>query len=477
VRLVRPPRRERALRIHGTLAGRGISPLQFDALDIPVFAQPQFETDAQLRSNPSESIKAGERVAYEVLLRNGGDGPAERLILRAMPSNLAVYVPGSTTLNGMVIPDDLGTSQLWSQRGLVLTDVNPGIELRVRWEMLVIAPLAAGTPIDTRVVADWDGERSLALAAPTLHVLSAPSLEAGIGGTPISVANLTPALEAPEPEAIVPPPFAPEPEPEPQAQEPAPQPVAEQEPVPVADAAEAPEEVPAVPAIAAPALEAAPKPFLYADFAPGEIAQTIRTLEKSDGGGLIPHFFAVRALLPVTVAGDERLSAILDEAVRALRAPLDRFFVRLRAPNLTVAGKDLEDRDSRFALRGLLAALGQATEEQPRDRAPGTVRIGGRVDVEALQARLPELEQAPLGSVTPWIAAAELMGSQIEYDGQRSEVPALYRAALLKVFGVLETLPMPEFHRIAATSVNRTLDDALGAVVDALRAASHVAVD
>jgi hypothetical protein len=42
---------------------------------------------------------------------------------------------------------------------------------------------------------------------------------------------------------------------------------------------------------------------------------------------------------------------------------------------------------------------------------------------------------------------------------------------------VLETLPMPEFHRVLSSSVNRTLDDALANVLDALRTAAHIAVD
>ncbi len=77
-----------------------------------------------------------------------------------------------------------------------------------------------------------------------------------------------------------------------------------------------------------------------------------------------------------------------------------------------------------------------------------------------------------------------MLGSRIEYSGggsgtgrSRSDVLGLYRTELLKVFGVLETLPIPEFHRVLSSSVNRTLDDALGAVLDALRAATPVAVD
>jgi hypothetical protein len=103
------------------------------------------------------------------------------------------------------------------------------------------------------------------------------------------------------------------------------------------------------------------------------------------------------------------------------------------------------------------------------------VRLSGTVDLDALRRRGDELEQAPLGSIVPWIINAHLLGTTIEYDGAgRSDVLGLYRAEVIKVFSVLETLPMPEFHRVLTSSVNRTLDDALGAVLDALRAAAHV---
>lgn len=470
VRLVRPPRVHRTLLIEGRLSGRGISPVQFSRLEIPTFAQPEFSSDAQLRANPSESIKAGERVAYEVLLRNSGDGPAEHFVVRAIPSNLAVYVPGSTQLNGVTIPDDLGTSQLWSQRGLLLTDVNPDVELRIRWEMLVISPITAGTEIETRAVVEWDGDRSIGLAAPALHVLSSPSLEAGAAGTPISVAQLLPSLEAPPVEAIVPP--------EPVATIPAPHIAVES-----AVIAETVHEQTAIEeATVEPEIEEQPSapPTLYIDFSQEHLTQTVRMLEKSDAGGLIAHLFAVQAFLPNAIAGaDARTAQIMENSARNVRAPLDRFFVRLRVPRLTITAKDLEDRDSRYALRTMLDELAGAPAQPLTERPAGVVRLSGQVDVNAIRARLPELESAPLGSVVPWIVSSQLLGTRVEYpstgsgQAERSEVLGLYRTELVKVFSVLETLPMPEFHRVLASSVNRTLDDALAAVLDALRGAAY----
>lgn len=462
VRLTRA-RRDRTFALEGTLSGRGISPVHFEPLEITAFAEPQFEADAKLDSNPPETVNAGDRVAYEITLRNSGDGPAEHLVVRAVPSNLAVYVPGTTTLNGLALGDDLGTSQLWSQRGVSLTDVNPAMELRIRWEMLVIAPLSAGTAIDTRAVIEWDAGHTLGLAAPTLHVLSTPSLAAGSAGTPISVASLQPALETPPLEAIVPPAVLD---------------AAPSSTLPHLEEARAGAE-PRIeaPPVEQPAQSGGPRPVLYIDFSQEELTQAIRALEKSDAGGLVPHVFAVRALFPTAVAsGDPGLSQTIENAARAIRSPLDRFFVRLRVPRLSITAKDLEDRDSRFALRSLVTAVLDVQGEPLESRPEGVVRLSGETDPAALRDRASELEQAPLGSVVPWILYAHLLGERVEYDGGRSEVLGLYRGELIKVFGVLETLPISEFHRVLTSSVNRTLDDALGAVLDALRAAAQYSV-
>jgi uncharacterized repeat protein (TIGR01451 family) len=492
LRLLRAPRRDRTLNVRATLTGRGTSPVHFSILDVPTFAQPEFEADAQLRSNPPQNVNAGEKVTYELLLRNSGDGPADSLVVRVVPSNLAVYLPGSTSLNGVPLADDLGTSQLWSQRGLLLTDVNPTVDLRIKWEVLVITPLSAGTSIETRAVIDWDGDCSLGLAAPPLRVVSSPVLEAGAEGTPISVAALQPALEIPAPEAIVPPPIE---------QHARPQPAATQaEDVPEAAAPQprtlpppsiqpAPVRPPAAPAAVAPQhyapstppFERPNAPVLYVEFSPERLTQTIETLEQSEAGGLIPHLFAIRAFLPENAGGaDPRLTQTLTNAVHAVRAPLDRLFVRLRVPRLAITAKDLEDRDSRFALRALLAAVVEAPAQAPPQRMSGIVRVGGVIDTAALRRRLGELESAPLGSVIPWIVYAELLGTRIEYNGgasmdvrQASEAMAAYRSQLQNVFGVLENLPMPEFHRVLSSSVNRSLDDALMTLREALVNAVH----
>ncbi len=261
----------------------------------------------------------------------------------------------------------------WSQRGLVLTDVNPEIELRVRWEMIVISPVAAGTAIDSRVVLEWDGNKTLALSAPTLHVLSSPSMEAGAGGTPISVAQLVPPIKTPPPEAIVPPA-----ETMPQLPERPREPL--REPARVTAAAQPLQELEELEELASVESET---PTLFVDFSAEELVTALRALEKSDAGGLVPHIFAVRTLFPNALAGaDPKTAQVIHNAAIAIRAPLDRLFVRLRVPRLQITAKDLEDRESRFALRDLVAAVLEAPAEPLNERPSGIVRLSGGISAK-----------------------------------------------------------------------------------------------
>jgi len=475
LRLQRAVSNNRTLTIEGWLHGKGISPVQFSPLDVTTYAQAQFGQSAQILAIPSESVNAGERLYYEIRLRNDGDGPADRLTLRVVATNLAVYMPSSTTINGMAIADDAGVSQLWSARGLVLADVNPGVELRVRWEMMVMSPLAVGTALDTRAILEWGEGTTFAIAAPTVRVQAHPSLSESTAGTPISIARIFPVEAAP-----VAAPSLPEPEP-----------VYEAKPAPVAPAREAaPRAItelvqsiqstqPVVPVDEELEVADVPAPVLYVDFGAERLANTLRMLERSNSaGGLVQHLFALRLLFPEHA---QDAPASVDEtfanAGRALRAPLEKLFVRLRMPRLTITGKDLEDRDSREALRDVVESLSFAPTASPKAPDAGTVRVSGAIELDVIRALLPDLESAPLGAVTPWLLNAQILGHTIYHGDERSEALERYRGELLHVLSVLNELPIEEFHRVITSSVNRTLDDALAQAVDALRGAAQVAND
>jgi uncharacterized repeat protein (TIGR01451 family) len=489
LRLSRAVSANRTLALEGWLHGKGISPVQFPALEVPTFAEAQFAGSTSIIAIPSETVNAGERLYYEVRMRNEGDGPAERLTVRVVPTNLAVYVPSSTTVNGMPLADDAGASQLWAARGLVLADVDPHVDVRIRWEMMVMTPLAAGTGLDTRAVLEWDDGTTHAVAAPTVRVQAQPSLSETTAGTPISIAR---TFHAEEPPVLAPAPIESTPETAALVASAVPQPLAPAAATPVvepprsiaelvAEHAERLEAPPAPAALPQPTATSAefPTPFLYVDFNAERLSHTLRMLERSESaGGLVQHLFAMRMLFPENaIGGAPELGTIFSNSSRALRAPLEKLFVRLRMPRLTLTGKDLEDRDSRDALRTLLEVLSFAPSAPPQGPPAGLVRVGGAIELDVVRSLIPELDASPLGSAIPWLINAQLLGSTIYRDGERADGLEHYRTELLGVLTVLNELPIEEFHRVLIASVNRTLDEALAVVMNDLRGAARIAAE
>jgi uncharacterized repeat protein (TIGR01451 family) len=486
LRLVRPVSGNRTLTIEGWLHGKGVSPVQFAPLDVPTFAQAQFAQNAQIIAIPSESVNAGERLYYEVRLRNDGDGPADRLTVRVVATNLAVYVPSSTTINGVAIADDAGASQLWSARGLVLADVNPNVDLRIRWEMIVMAPLAAGTALDTRAILEWGEGTTFAVAAPTVRVQAQPSLSESAAGTPISVARMFPpatkdVVEAPAEEPVIPSVASTASEVEGSTSQPSPAPKA------ITELVEAQEPL-VIPSVASTASEVegsasqqaigADSPVLYVDFTADGLNSTLRVLELSNAaGGLVHHLFALRLLFPEhAVNAPANLDETFANSVRALRAPLERLFARLRmARRLTITGKDLEDRESRDALRAIVDVLESAPMAPSMAPAPGIVRLSGPIDLDAVRALAGSIESKPLGAATPWLLNAQLFGRTVYHGSDRADAFESYRNDLVRVLAALDELPLEEFHRVITSSSNRTLDEALAQAIGSLRGSAQLA--
>lgn len=177
------------------------------------------------------------------------------------------------------------------------------------------------------------------------------------------------------------------------------------------------------------------------------------------------------------MGADPQLTEAFAGASRSLRAPLEKLFVRLRMPRLTITGKDLEDRESRDALHALLDLLSYAPGGTPEPGAEGITRVCGAIELDVVRALVPELDAAPLGAVQPWLINAQLLGTTLYHDGEQSEELENYRMELLNVLTVLSELPMEEFHRVLTTSVNATLDGALAHVLNALRGAARIAAE
>jgi len=510
--------------VSGRVEAVGLLPLALAPVTIATIAEPRFDEGAQLRTQPADTVDAGEPLYVRLTVRNTGDGAASRLTIRGMVPNQTAYLPGSTAINEVPLLDVDGGSVLWSKTGLVLEDVDPGTEVVVRYAAIVNTPLPAGTLIDPHVELAWDGGGALSLTAPAVRVRSTPAFAVRATGLPFSVAGVAPrtadvirdvteqrrAAEIPPP----PPRAALPPAPPPPSAPPAPEraayrspddaidarftdahaePAIAVAPPPAATADDAPPAIEIVPAPAftavevavvaeevAPAAAAAPAvapasiatvPGVRLTFTRESLERALGFLDQSDYGGLVTHLFAIRTLLPSAFVGvNGAVPAKLAAARDALRGVVDRLFIKMRMPRYALTAKDLEDRASRTTLVELIDALHDAhpaADEGPGDAA---IVLDGPIALDRITADLATLENDPLGSPRPWLVLAELLPSRMVAPTGDDAV-GVYRNALIATFTNVAALPSEEFHRVLAGAQNATLDAALRDVRTALRAA------
>ena len=224
LRLARLVARGTAITVNGRLEAVGLLPLALAPVTIPTIAEPRFDQGASLRTQPSETVDAGEPLYVRLSVRNTGDGAASRLVLRGQLPPHTAYLPGSTLVNDVPLLDVDGGSVLWSKPGLVLEDVDPGVEVVVRYGTIVNTPLAAGTLIDAHLDLAWDGGGALAISSPAVRVRSTPAFAVRASGLPFSVSGIAPRtadvlqdiadqrraaqVQLPPPFAALPPPLA-----------------------------------------------------------------------------------------------------------------------------------------------------------------------------------------------------------------------------------------------------------------------------
>ena len=192
LRLARLVARGTAITINARLEAVGLLPLALSPVTIPTMAEARFDDGATLRTQPSETVDAGEPLYLRLAVRNTGDGAASRLAVRGQLPLHTAYLPGSTLVNDVPLLDVDGGSVLWSKHGLVLEDVDPGVEVVVRFGTIVNTPLAAGTLIDAHLDASWDGGGTLAISSPAVRVRSTPAFAVRATGLPFSVSGIAP---------------------------------------------------------------------------------------------------------------------------------------------------------------------------------------------------------------------------------------------------------------------------------------------
>jgi uncharacterized repeat protein (TIGR01451 family) len=466
LRLARFVGRGATVMVHARLSGASLLPVALEPITIATLAEPNFADGPSVRTQPQDSVDAGEALYLHIVARNTGDGSAAKLVVRAALPEHTAYLPGSTSVNDVPLVDADGGSVLWSKAGLVLEDVDPGVEISVRYCVIVNTPLAAGTLIDPTAELHWDGGRSQTLVASAVRVRSTPAFAVRASGLPFSVAGVAPRTAdvlhelqqqqppplPPAPAAIVAFPAAPPPAPV------------------AAPVAVAPEPPPAA-VIPAPAPAHGAKPFrVRVTFSREALERTLGLLEQSDYGGLVRHLFVLRALFPDGLVGlNGELEAKFVAERDLLHGVVDRLFIKMRLPRYALTAKDLEDRGSRMALVELVAAL-RGADPGPASKPPrDPIVVEGAIDRDRIVANLSALESEPLGGPRPWLVIAEFLGDHIEWPGGRSAALGAYRSALIATFMNVGALPIDEFHRVLVGSTNASLDAALGDVRAALR--------
>src|SRR6202163_3758885 len=213
----------------------GCFPSRWPPAPPPPAGDPGFARGPSSPPPRAETADGGEPLYVRLSVRNTGDGAASRLVLRGQLPPHTAYLPGSTLVNGVPLLGVDGGCVLWSTPGLILEDVDPGVEVVVRFGTIVNTPLAAGTLIDAHLDLGWDGGGTLAVSSPAVRVRSTPAFAVRATGLPFSVSGIAPRtadvlhdiaeqrraaqIQLPPPFAALPPPLA-----EPPAPPPAPTP-------------------------------------------------------------------------------------------------------------------------------------------------------------------------------------------------------------------------------------------------------------
>ena len=428
VRLLRGLAKAQPVTIESVLSADAMLPVQLASLAIVTTAEPNFSIGT-LRSEPDEAIEAGEEVEFTLHVRNSGDGPATHARVTAETLQTLIYVPNSTTVNDLPVRDIGAQSPLMHERGLVMSDVDPGVEATIRWREVVNNSVPSGESIRRSARIAYDDGRVDEITAHELKVRCAPSFANSISGLPFGLDGmLGPAFgTAPSQRAIAGSDFVELP--------PA---------TPVARTAEIPP--PAVLSLSssngvknghAEAVAVAEAPVqLATSFDRERLERALRFLNEARFPGLVTHLFAIRAFLPD--AAPESMQRELAQVRESLRESLDRLFIKLRLPNYVIAPRDLETAGGRSALTAFAGAA------------------YGEGDVKALAARLGD---APLGTALPWAILARLIPAE-------SEALQHYRSMLASALDEL----IPADETAFSDALQRRRYPVLDAALDVVRA-------
>lgn len=397
--------------------------------------------------------RTGERL--DVRLRITGSAAVQTLRVRPRAHAAAVYVAGSTAVNGHAVVDGIEGPPLFSPDGLALHDIPAGTFVEIGWSLL------PRTPGEVIVAVEVYANGIAVTVEPlTIAVADAPPFGARPSALPFHIDAPTVgdfsiaapyAGEAPV-LPVVPPPTAIEALPA--------------APVPSDPGAWtlAPPESPGDETIA---FAARPAVTAWLTLDDARAAAIVRVVRGARGAGMIGHLPSLAALFPNAIAsGDAALDATFTGATEAIRGTFERLFVKLRIPGYGITPSDLEDAPLR---RELLALIDRVTAWNDAPRAPdGSADVYVRLDGERLRDLRAALDEAPLGDPRALAAIATFLPRFGR--GNAAAAVGAYAGALASAFDAACTVPADRFAEYLTSHVDADLDAARAIAVAVLDA-------
>jgi hypothetical protein len=288
-------------------------------------------------------------------VRNSGDGPARKVGVSVGRIDSLIYVPNSTTVNDLSVRDVGAQSPLMGERGIVMSDVDPGVEATIRWREVVHNGLPSGETIARVARISYDGDRVDEISARELKVRCAPAFANTISGLPFGLDGmLGPSFAGGGQRALGGSDFVELPPATPVTRNEIPAPGTVLSLAPSTNghnghnghngnghtnghAHDAAFEAEAVP------------------YDRERLERSLRFLSEARFNGLVTHLFALRAFFPDNIPGADEEA--VHEVREALRESLDRVYIKLRLPNYVIAPRDLETPAGKAALEDLLASI------------------------------------------------------------------------------------------------------------------------
>jgi hypothetical protein len=337
----------------------------------------------------SAGVRSGERL--DVRLRVTGGGAVQILRVRPRQHPAAMYVAGSTGVNGHAVVDGLEGPPLFTGDGLSLHDIPAGTFVEIGWSLL------PRTPGDLPIAVDVEANGVAVEVAPlTIVIADAPPFGARPNALPFHIDAPTVG------DFSIAAPYAGEPA-----------------LLPAAPASTAIDALPAPPDSSDPSAwtltggaydpaTAGPAITTSLTLDTARAAAIVRVLRGARGPGLISHVPSLAVLFPSSiVSGDEHLDAAFAGAAEAIRGVYERLFVKLRIPGYDVLPGDLEDAATRRDLLALLDRIGSTNDAAPG--APVRGDIHARIDRARIAAARSALAGAPLGGPFTLAAVAALL--------------------------------------------------------------------